>query len=197
MSLALNFAPIRFAGLLAGLLLAGSGNATAVTYTLDPDHTFPSLEFSHMGLSVWRGKFNRTSGTFEYDAAARKGTVNVVVDTNSIDFGLDSMHEYAVKPDWLDVAGHPTMTYTGDLVFQGAKAVAVDGKLTLRGVTRPLRLSINSFSCILHPFFKKDVCGADAEGELNRADFGMTQFAEGEAGKVRLRIQVEAIRKEP
>lgn len=180
--------------LVAGVLLAGT--ATANTYRIDPDHTFPSLEFSHMGISVWRGKFNRTTGTFNYDAAARQGTVNVTVDTNSIDFGLDSMHEYAIKPDWLDVARHPAMTYTGTLRFEGDKAVAVDGQLTLRGVTRPLTLAVNSFSCIDHPFLKKEVCGADASGVLNRADFGMTQFAEGEAGKVRLLIQVEAIRED-
>lgn len=178
----------------ASTLLAAT--ATAGTYQLDPDHTFPSLEFSHMGISVWRGKFNRTTGTFEYDAAARRGTVNVTVDTDSIDFGLDSMRDYAIKPDWLDVAKHPAMTYRGSLVYQGDRPVAVDGQLTLRGVTRPLRLTINSFACIEHPFYKKEVCGADAAGELNRADFGMTQFAEGEAGKVRLLIQVEAIRED-
>ena len=135
-------------------------------------------------------------GTFEYDAAARKGTVKVAVDTDSIDFGLDSMRDYAIKPDWLDVARHPVMTYTGSLVYQGDRPVALDGQLTLRGVTRPLRLTINSFSCIEHPFYKKEVCGTDAAGELNRADFGMTQFAEGEAGKVRLLIQAEAIRED-
>lgn len=172
------------------------GGAGAATYKLDPDHTFPSLAFSHMGISVWRGKFNRTTGTFDYDAVARRGTVNVTVDTNSIDFGLDSMHEYAIQPAWLDVAKYPAMTYTGKLAFQGDQPVAVDGQLTLRGVTRPLRLTINSFNCIEHPFYKREVCGADAAGELNRADFGMTQFAEGEAGKVRLLIQVEAIRED-
>jgi polyisoprenoid-binding protein YceI len=172
------------------------GVATAANYKLDPDHTFPSLEFSHMGLSIWRGKFNRTTGTVTLDLAARRGTVNVQVETDSIDFGLDSMHEYAVRPDWLDVAKFPVMTYTGSIVFQGDKPVAVEGQLTLRGVTRPLKLTINSFECIEHPFYKKEACGADAEGLLNRADFGMTQYAEGEAGKVRLRIQVEGLREE-
>ncbi len=177
---------------LACLLLPGA--ASASRYKLDPDHTFPSLEFSHMGVSVWRGKFNRTAGTFDFDQAARRGTVSVSVDTNSIDFGLESMHEYAIRPDWLDVAKYPAMTYTGSLVFRDDKPVAVDGQLTLKGITRPLRLDVRSFSCIEHPFFKKEVCGADATGELNRADFGMTQFAEGEAGKVRFQIQVEAIK---
>ena len=184
----------KAAAALLAVLLAGT--ATAATFRIDPDHTFPSLEFSHMGISVWRGRFNRTTGTFEYDAAARKGTVSVTVDTNSIDFGLDSMHEYAIKPDWLDVARYPVMTYTGNLVYQGDRPVAVDGQLNLRGVLRPLRMTINTFFCIDHPFYKKEVCGADAWGLLNRADFGMTQSAEGEAGKVRLLIQVEAIRED-
>jgi polyisoprenoid-binding protein YceI len=170
--------------------------ALATSYKLDPDHTFPSLEFSHMGLSIWRGKFNRTTGSVTLNLAARTGTVTVEVETDSIDFGLDSMHEFAVRPDWLNVAKFPAMTYTGSIVFQGDKPAAVDGQLTLRGVTRPLKLTINSFRCIEHPFYKKEACGADVEGQLNRADFGMTQFAEGEAGKVWLHIQVEALKED-
>ena len=181
---------------IAAALVPDVGVAATTNFKLDPDHTFPSLEFPHMGLSVWRGKFNRTTGTLTLDLVARTGTVNVQVETDSIDFGLDSMHEYAIRPDWLDVAKFPVMTYTGALVFQGDKPVAVDGQLTLRGITRSLKLTINSFSCITHPFYKKEACGADAEGLLNRADFGMTQYAEGEAGKVRLRIQVEALKEE-
>lgn len=182
------------AAALASTLIPGV--ALATNYKLDPDHTYPSLEFSHMGLSVWRGKFNRTTGTVTLDRVARTGTVSVQVNTGSIDFGLDSMHEYAVRPDWLDVAKYPAMTYTGPIVFEGDRPVAVDGQLTLRGVTRPLKLTINSFACMEHPFYKKEACGADAEGQLNRADFGMTQYAEGEAGKVRLRIQVEALKED-
>ncbi len=182
------------AALLATGLVPGVG--TAASFKLDPDHTFPSLEFSHMGLSIWRGKFNRTTGTVTLDRVARTGTVTVQVETNSIDFGLDSMQEYAVRPDWLDVARFPVMTYTGPIVFEGDQPVAVDGQLTLRGVTRPLKLTMNSFECIEHPFYKKEACGADAEGLLNRADFGMTQYAEGEAGLVRLRIQVEALKED-
>ncbi len=187
---------VLIAAITAASLVTDAGIAAAANYKLDPDHTFPSLEFSHMGISIWRGKFNRTTGTATLDLAARTGAVNIQVETASIDFGLDSMQEYAVRPDWLDVAKFPVMTYTGPIVFEGDKPVAVDGQLTLRGVTRPLRLTINSFKCIEHPFYKKEACGADAEGQLNRADFGMTQYAEGEAGQVRLRIQVEALKED-
>jgi len=170
--------------------------AAAATYTIDSQHTYPSLEMPHMGLSIWRGKFDKTTGTVTYDAAAKTGSVDIEVATSSIDFGLADMHEEAVKPDWLDVEKYPAMTYKGTLRFDGDRPVAVDGRLTLRGVTKPLVLKINSFKCIEHPYYKKQVCGADAEGDVDRADFGMTQYTEDGAGIIHLRIQVEGIKKD-
>lgn len=184
--------------ILAGLICALSFPALALAenYSLDTDHTYPSLEFSHMGLSIWRGKFNKTSGKITLDTAARTGSADIRVDTASIDFGHDKMNEHAIGADWLNVEKFPTMTYKGKIIFKGDAPASVDGQLTLMGVTKPLKLKINSFNCIQHPFYKKKACGADAEGELHRADFGMTKYAEGEAGKVRLRIQVEALKDE-
>lgn len=183
--------------LIAVIASAVAPAVAADRYTIDPDHTFPSLEFSHMGLSIWRGKFNKTTGKVTFDRAARTGSAEVRVDAASIDFGHDKMNEFAVTADWLNVAAYPVMTYTGTLKFKGDTPVAMDGKLTLLGVTKPVPLRINSFKCMAHPMLKREVCGADAEGELNRADFGMTRYAEGEAGKIRVRIQVEAIKDGP
>jgi polyisoprenoid-binding protein YceI len=170
--------------------------AEPVSYTFDTNHTYPSLEFPHMGLSIWRGKFNSTTGKVTLDRAAKTGNVEVKVDTASIDFGLDNMNEHARDKDWLNVEKYPTMTYKGKLKFDGDKPVAVDGELTLLGVTKPLELKINSFNCIQHPFYKKEACGADAQGELNRADYGMTQYTDNGMGILTLKIQVEAIKDE-
>ncbi len=68
-------------------------------------------------------------------------------------------------------------------------------ELTLLGVTKPVKLDIEEFKCIQHPFYKKEVCGADAEAEIDRADFGMKKGVEWGSGKVKLRIQVEAVKK--
>ena len=123
--------------LVAAILGAAVPNvAAAGDYTVDPNHTYPSLEFSHMGLSIWRGKFNKTSGKVTLDRGARTGSVEILVDAASVDFGHDKTNEFALGADWLNVA----------------------------------------------------------EGDLNRADFGMTQYSDGEAGKIHLRIQVEAIK---
>jgi polyisoprenoid-binding protein YceI len=180
--------------LAAALLAAAAPSGAADRYTVDPEHTYPTLEFSHMGLSTWRGRFNKSGGEVHLDRATRTGSVDIRVETASIDFGHPKMKEFAVTEDWLDVAKHPAMSYQGKIVFKGDKPSSVDGRLTLRGVTKPLRLRINSFGCMPHPMLKKEVCGADAEGDLNRADYGMTLYSDGEAGKIHLRIQVEALK---
>ena len=68
--------------LLAAAVLSGTA-LTAIaapeSYTVDPTHTYPSLEFSHMGMSVWRGKFNKSSGKIVLDRVAKTGTVDVTI----------------------------------------------------------------------------------------------------------------------
>lgn len=183
--------------IVASFLAAAALPALAVDkYAIDPEHTFPSLEFSHLGISVWRGKFEKTSGSITLDRAAKTGTVDVVIDTTSLDWGLNSMNEYSRKEEWFNVAKFPTATYKGTIQFAGDKPKTVDGKLTLKGITRPVKLTLNIFNCIPHPITKKELCGADAEGELNWSDFGMKKYGEGDTDKVRLRIQVEGLKQD-
>jgi polyisoprenoid-binding protein YceI len=181
------------------VLTAGSAVAAPAKYTIDSNHTYPSLETDHFGgLSTWRGKFNRTSGSIVLDSAAGSGTVDVTVDTTSIDMGHDKLNDH-VKGDaaMLDVAKYPTATYTGKLAkFVGGKPTEVDGTLTLHGVTKPLVLKIDQFDCRPHPMQKgKEVCGANASGTLNRADFGVDWGKNyGFKMDMKLAIQVEAIK---
>ncbi|MGH6647018.1 YceI family protein [Aquabacterium sp.] len=176
-------------------LLASAAWAAPVTYTIDPTHTFPSFEADHMGISVWRGKFNKTSGQVTLDKAAGTGTIDVTIDTSSVDFGLDIMNDKARSAELFDTAKYPQARYKGKLegFSNGAPTQAV-GELTLHGVTKPVTLKINGFKCIPHPMLKRELCGADAVATFNRDDFGI------DAGKpygfkmaVDLRIQVEAV----
>jgi len=178
--------------------MAGPAFAAADQYEIEPNHTYPSIEFSHMGISVWRGKFDRTSGRITIDRATGTGTADIVIDTASINFGLNKMDEAARSEDWFNVAKFPTATYKGTLTFVGDVPRTVEGQLTLLGVTRPVKLTINSFKCVPHPMFKKEVCGADVEGDLNWSEYGMrmSKYGEGDAGRVHLRIQVEAVKQD-
>ena len=182
---------------LAALLiasLAGTPARAADTYKVDADHTYPSLETTHMGVSTFRGKFNHTTGTITLDRAARTGTVDIQVDTASIDMGHDKVNEHLRSKDFLNVDKYPTATYKGTVKFEGDTPASVDGELTLLGVTRPVTLKINHFTCIQHPFYKTEDCGADALAEFDRSDFGVTYGVEYGGGKILLRIQVEALK---
>jgi polyisoprenoid-binding protein YceI len=186
---------IRLApALLAAGLVAGPAIAAPEHYTIDPAHTYPSFKAPHKALSFWRGKFNKSSGTVALDREGKTGTVDITIDAASIDFGHDKMNEHAMSDEFFNTAKYPTITYKGKLKFSGDTPNEVDGEMTLLGVTRPMKLEITHFKCMPHPMLKREVCGADAEGEFNRADFGMTKAADGDFGKTRIEIQVEAIK---
>lgn len=183
---------------LLALIAAGTvGSAFAAdSYTIDPNHTYPSFEADHMGISVWRGKFTKTSGTVNLDRAAKTGTMEITIDTSSIDFGHAKMSDHAKSAEMFDVAKYPTAVYKGTAIkFEGDKPVSVEGTLTLHGVTKPVTLAINKFNCIQHPMLKREVCGADASASFNRADFGVDYGAKyGFSMETKLAIQVEAIK---
>jgi polyisoprenoid-binding protein YceI len=187
----------RSFGHFAVILLAATATTAVsapVTYKVDSRHTYPSFQADHGGgMSFWRGKFNSTSGSIVLDKEAGTGTVDITVDTTSIDFGLDDMTKHAKTADMFDVEKFPTATYKGKLVkFKNGAPTEVEGELTLHGVTKPVKLTIHSFQCKPNRE-KKDYCGADASAKFNREDFGIS-FGKtfGFLMDVTLQIQVEA-----
>jgi polyisoprenoid-binding protein YceI len=183
--------------ILALTLVCGGASAAPELYNIDPNHTYPSFEADHMGgLSVWRGKFKHTTGTILLDRAAASGTVDIAVDTKSLDFGNERLNEHAQGAELFDVAKYPTATFNGKITrFDGDKPAEVRGELTMHGVTKPLTLTIGSFLCKINPMSKKEVCGADASATFNRSDFGISFGQEmGFRQEVKLAIQVEAIK---
>ena len=149
-----------------------------------------------MGLSVWRGKINKNSGSLVYDKAAGTGTVEVQMDLASIDFGLDAMNAWARGKDFFNLEKNPsTALFKGRLdAVRAGLPTQVVGELTLNGRTRPVTLAIHQLKCLPHPMLKRDWCGADATGSFNREDFGLTAGKDwGFNMAVNLRIQVEAV----
>ena len=182
-------------------LLATAGAATAAVaadiYSIEPNHTYPSFETDHFGgLSTWRGKFTKSGGTITLDRVAKTGTVEITIDTDSIDFGNARMNEHAMSAEMFDVVKFPKAVYkSSSIQFKGDKPAAVNGELTLHGVTKPVKLVIDRFKCMQHPMFKREVCGANAIATFNRSDFGISYGTQmGFNPEVKLAIQVEALK---
>jgi polyisoprenoid-binding protein YceI len=187
---------MKLAFFLAAAAFTVAAPALAQNYKIDPTHTYPSFEADHKGISFWRGKFNKTSGTITLDRAAKTGTMNINIDANSIDFGMEKMSAHAKSKDMFNVVEFPTITYKGTAMkFDGDKLVSVEGELTLLGVTKPVNLTVNKFKCIQDQMTKRETCGADASAEFKRSDFGLSYAINwGFAPEVKLSIQVEAVK---
>ena len=180
------------------LLATAAAQAAPVAYDIDPTHTYPSFEADHMGLSVWRGKLNKSAGSIVYDKASGAGSVDVSMDLASIDFGLDAMNAWARGDKLFNVEKNPTASFKGRFDGNnGGVPARVVGELTLNGVTQPVTLTVHQLKCIPHPMLKRELCGADASGSFKRDDFGLAAGKDwGFKMDVNLRIQVEAVAKE-
>jgi polyisoprenoid-binding protein YceI len=175
--------------------MATAAIAAPTKYNIDPKHVYPSFEADHFGgMSVWRGKFNRSSGTVVLDREAKTGTVDVTIDLTSVDTGRDDLNDHLKTAEFFDVAKYPAATYKGKLTnFKDGAPTEVQGELNLHGVTKPVTLTIKSFKCMQHPMKKAEFCGADAAATINREDFGIGWGkAFGFAMWVKLAIQIEA-----
>lgn len=178
-------------------LFAAALPAAAATesYTIDPRHTFPSFEVGHMGMSIQRGRFNKTSGNVTVDTAARTGSVEVAIEAASIDTGLEKLEEHVRAEDFLWASAFPTITFKGSqMAFDGDKVKAVTGELTMRGVSRPVTLTATQFNCGNHPMNKKPMCGGEFVATIKRSDWGMKYGTPALADELTLRINVEALR---
>lgn len=182
--------------ILAGAL-AGGAFAKPVTYTMDPNHTYPSFVADHMGgLSQWRGKINSSHGTVVLDKAAHTGTIDVTMEMGTVDFGNPALNEHVkAAPNLFDTKKYPTAHYTGKLVkWKNGAPTAADGTLSWHGVTKPLMLKIDSFKCEPSPMHKgNERCGAEATAHFQRDAFGVDLGKSGGFHMgVTLHIQVEA-----
>ncbi|MGA7811676.1 YceI family protein [Caballeronia sp.] len=188
-----------FVATLGALVAAVSFNALAeeVTYQLDPNHTYPSFEADHFGgISTWRGKFDKSSGTVTIDRAAKTGTLDVTIDMTSVAIGNEKLNGELKSAQFFDADKFPTATYKGtSMKFKGDVPTEVMGDLTLHGVTKPVTLTIQSFKCFTHPMMKKEVCGTESTATFDRADFGIDYGkAYGFSMKTVLHIQAEGVR---
>jgi polyisoprenoid-binding protein YceI len=182
--------------LISALILGISVSVQAAdSYTIDSRHTFPVFEVNHLGFSTQRGRFNKSAGKITLDTTAKSGSVELTIDSASIDMGIDKWDEHMRSPDFFNAAAHPTITFKSSKVnFEGDKVVGATGDLTLLGVTKPVTLALSGFRCGEHPMLKKTVCGIDAATTIKRSDFGMKYGIPAIGDEVKLMVPVEAIK---
>jgi polyisoprenoid-binding protein YceI len=189
----------KFNKLTAALILAAVAAAPAIaapeTYVADSTHTFSRFSYSHFGYSTQLSRFNKNSGKVVFDKVAKTGSVDIVIDTKSVDTGYDTFNEHIQGEDFLDTAKYPTATFKSTkVVFQGDKPASIEGNLTIKGVTKPVTLTVTSFQAMPHPMMKKDAIGANAWTVIKRSEFNAGKYTPNVGDDVRIDVSLEAIK---
>jgi polyisoprenoid-binding protein YceI len=182
--------------LLMAVFAACSGTAIAepVTYTIDESHTYPRFSYSHFGLSTQLSSFSKTSGKVVYDAQAKTGSVDISIDMKSVNTGFADFNDHIQGEDFFHTAKHPTATFRSTkVVFEGDKPTSIDGQLTIKGVTKPVTLTVTSFLAMPHPMRKKPALGANAYTQIKRSEFNAGKYAPYVSDDVRIDIAIEAV----
>jgi polyisoprenoid-binding protein YceI len=178
-----------------GAALAG---AQTSTWAVDPAHSEVGFGIRHMGLSTVRGHFNGVKGTVVYDAAdISKSTVNVTIDTTTVDTGNSARDTHLKTDAFFDVAKIPTATFVSTGVSKSGSHLTVAGNLTLHGVTKPVTLDVDASTTPMEsPMDHKTHTGFSATTTIKRTDFGIgTSFPTAAVGDdVQLTIDLEAIK---
>jgi polyisoprenoid-binding protein YceI len=172
----------------------------AGTFAVDASHSTVQFVARHMMVSKVRGKFGSYSGTITVADDPLQSSVQISIDPATVDTGDEGRDGHLTSPDFFDVAAHPEITFTSTAVRQDQGATfAVDGDLTVRGVTKPITLDVDFEGVGQDPWGGERI-GFSTEIELDREDFGLTWNQALETGgvlvgkKVRIDIDIEAVR---
>jgi len=185
---------IALFGAFAGLSMT-AGAMAADSFTIDSRHTFPVFEVNHLGFSTQRGRFNNVTGKIMLVPSQKSGSIEVTIDSASIDMGMDAWDKQMRGEDFFNVEKFPSMSFKSTkLVYDGDKLVGAEGDFTLLGVTRPVKLEVKGFTCGTHPINKKALCGADISTVIKRSEFGMTKYVPSISDDVVIKIPVEAFK---
>jgi polyisoprenoid-binding protein YceI len=174
--------------------VAVSAVAAPVTYGVDGSHTFPRFSYSHFGYSTQLSSFSKTTGKVVFDAEAKKGSVDIVIDMKSVNTGFADFNEHIQGEDFLDTAKFAQATFKSTkVIFEGDKPALIEGQLTIKGVTKSVTLTVTGFQAMPHPMMKKPAIGANAFTVIKRSEFNAGKYAPYVGDEVRIDIALEAI----
>lgn len=140
-------------------------------------------------------RFDKTTVQVIFDNVAKTGSVDVVIDTTSVNTGSALFNEHIQGEDFPDTAKYPTATFKSTkIIFKGDLPSKIEGDLSLKGITHHVTLTVTSFQAMQHPMLKKDANGANAYTVVKRSDYNMGKYAPHVGDDVRIDLAVEPIK---
>lgn len=165
-------------------------------YKIDPEHTYSTFEYNHWGLSLQRGRFDRNSGSIEIDFDNRSGSILIEIDAASISTGSSVFDSALRSSRFFDTGTYPKIVFKStNIVFgEDKKPIALEGELTIKNISRNIRVELSQFNCRFMPLYFKNACGANGSAKILRSDFDLGRFTPFVSDEVSLSFSVEAIK---
>jgi polyisoprenoid-binding protein YceI len=163
------------------------------TWVIDPVHSEAAFTVKHLGISKVRGRFHELEGRIVTAENPLESTVSATILTTSVSTGNGQRDAHIQAEDFLHSEEFPEITFASTAVRPSEDGFAVEGELTIRGVTRPvtLDLEIEGFGTGMDG---KPAAGFSATTKIKRNDFGVTGGAAGVAvsDAITITLDIEA-----
>ena len=189
--------PIKtiLAALVCSLSLAPA--LAADVYEPDPDHTFAYFEFNHLGFSTQRDRFDKVDATITLDLENHAGSVDVSIDVHSVSTGSLLFDQVLQSDMFFDADKFPVISFKSSRLSFGKfdDVTAVEGDLTIKGISRPVTLTVSHFRCAMHPLLRRQACGLNASGKLRRSEFNLGRFVPLISDEITLHVAMEALKR--
>jgi polyisoprenoid-binding protein YceI len=171
-------AALAFAALLSPACAVSTDSKQAPTgrYTIDGHHTEVMFSIFHQGTTNYYGRFDRTSGTLNYDAAEPdKSALTVTVDMASIDTPSAALNGVLTGPDVFDATKFPSATFVASAITRtGPTTGKITGNLTIKNITKPVTFDVTFHGGAMNPMSAAYSMGFSATTTIKRTDFGIT-----------------------
>ncbi len=170
--------------------------AAADRYKIDPTHTYSFFEYSHWGLSLQRGRFDRNSGFIELDVESQQGKVEIEIDATSVNTGNAPFDSALRSERFFDAEQFPKISFKSTQMHfdEKGQVLGLEGELTIKNVTKSVKFELTHFHCRFMPLYLSSACGANGYTKILRSDFDMGRFTPFVSDEVTLYFNVEAIK---
>jgi polyisoprenoid-binding protein YceI len=168
-------------------------NMAGQTWTFDTVHSILGFSVRHLMVSKVHGAFTKWSGTIELDEQdPTRSRAEAQIDAASVDTKDGDRDGHLRSADFFDVEHHPKITFKSTAIERaGEGRYLVSGDLTIRGVTRPIKLDVEDGGRSKHPMIGDQRAGFSAHTTIHRSEFGLKWNAVLEAGGVAVSDKVE------
>lgn len=161
-------------------------------YEQNSDHTVVGFCTSHMELSTYCGRFDKTTAKLTFNGSQpERSTVTATIDLSSVNTPSAELND-KLKKELFRNGSTATFTST-EVKLNGKNEGTITGNLAINGVTKPITLKVKFNGGEPFPFGDKYVLGFSATAAFKRSDFGLTDMvgAQFAGDDVSLQIDIE------